>query len=44
MWRPRAPHLAHTPLGPNDGTSTSSGNFDNVDQALVPARIVIADR
>jgi hypothetical protein len=28
MWRPRAPHLAHTILLANDGTSTSSVYFD----------------
>jgi hypothetical protein len=27
MWRPRAPHLAHTTLLANQGTSTSSANF-----------------
>ena len=25
MWRPRAPHLAHTTLLANDGTSVSAG-------------------
>jgi hypothetical protein len=28
MWRPRAPHFAHTTLLANDGTSVSSGYFD----------------
>jgi hypothetical protein len=27
MWRPRAPHLAHTTLLANDGISTSSRYF-----------------
>jgi hypothetical protein len=28
MYRPRAPHLAHTTLLVNDGTAVSSGYFD----------------